>query len=339
MQRLDPSDTSGILPIAYFHALARLGGEGLILIEPETPFVSLGVFDDAATTVDLDYCRAHGLPVMRRQTGGGMVLLGPRQVFYTLVVKRPHRPIPARVNDAYGHLSQAPISVYRELGIETRLRPINDIVTLAGRKIAGQGAGDINGRFCFVGSILLDFDVDLMHRIVKLPSEALRAPLKAAITDHLTSVARETGAHPDVSFVKDCLAKAFAPLVGGLEPGAVSPQLTALARTLSRELCRDALSSDDTEAGTLFKVREGLYLCQRAFAGRDGEIVVSLTIDEGRIASVNLSGHGLTHEPPDLERLIGRPFQRTTLLAELPDFGPLGIAREPLIDGLLATRG
>ena len=206
MQLFEPPDNSGLLPIAYFHALARLGAEGLILIEPAQSFVSLGTFDDAATTVDRDYCRDHGIPVMRRETGGGMVLLGPGQVFYTLVLKRPHALVPSRVEEAYRHLSQAPVAVYRRFGVATRLRPINDIVTQTGRKIGGQGAGDIDGHFCFVGSILIDFDIDLMQRIVQLPDEGLRPALKAALEEGLTSLHTETGLRPSAHAVKVALA-------------------------------------------------------------------------------------------------------------------------------------
>ena len=340
VQLLQPSDNSGILPISYFHALARLGEEGLILVEPTRPFVSLGFFDDIATTLDLRYCAKHGIPVMRRETGGGMVLLGPGQVFYTLVIKRPHPPIPSRVDDAYLHLSQAPIAVYRDLGIVTKLRPINDIVTEEGRKIAGQGAGDINGYFCFVGSILIDFDRDLMHKIVKLPNEDLRAPLKSALAHHITSVYHETHKRPSAETVKQSLARAFAPLVGGLSPARVSARLAAKSRQVAAELSApQALFSDETQPGSLFKVREGLYLCQRALTNRDGEISVSLTIRDEYIESANISG---AHAPlsgfPDLSSLIGQRFCSDVIHACLPDLASVGLSKNQFVEALFAKR-
>ncbi|WP_297359575.1 lipoate--protein ligase family protein, partial [Acidiferrobacter sp.] len=289
MQLLEPSDNSGILPIAYFHALARLGAEGLVLVEPARPFVSLGTFDDAATSVDRDYCQDHDIPVMRRETGGGMVLLGPGQVFYTLVLKRPHPTVPGPVDAAYRHLSQAPIAVYRRFGVAARLRPINDIVTADGRKIGGQGAGDIDGHFCFVGSILVDFDTELMHRVVRLPDEGLRPALKAALDDGMTSIAAQTGARPPTPLVKAALAEAFAPLVGGLAPRPVPACLVAKAREVARDLMSpEIVDSDETRPRGLFKVREGLYLCQRAIATSAGRIVVSLAIGDDRIEAAQL---------------------------------------------------
>ncbi len=337
MELFEPADNSGILPIAYFHALARLGGEGLILIEPARTFVSLGAFDDAASSLDQDYCREHDIPVMRRETGGGMVLLGPGQVFYTLVLRRPHAIVPSRVDEAYQHLSQAPIAVYRHFGIAARLRPINDIVTEQGRKIGGQGAGDINGCFCFVGSVLLDFDTDLMHRVVRLPDEDLRAPLKAGLDEGLTSIRAHTGMRPEPEAVKRALARAFAPLLGGLTPRPVPACLLAKAREVARELSDPRIvDSDETRPRPLFKVREGLYLCQRAMTTPEGRVVVSLTIQDDRIRTAALraaSGGALV----DLSSLVGRPLDRAALLAGLPDLSALGIEREPFIATLLGA--
>ncbi|WP_297389396.1 lipoate--protein ligase family protein [Acidiferrobacter sp.] len=336
MQLFEPSDNSGLLPIAYFHALARLGAEGLILIEPARSFVSLGTFDDAATTVDRDYCRDHGIPVMRRETGGGMVLLGPGQIFYTLVLKRPHALVPSRVDDAYRHLSQAPIEVYRRFGVAARLRPINDIVTAAGRKIGGQGAGDIHGHFCFVGSILVDFDTDLMQRIVRLPDEGLRPALKTALEEGLSCVHAETGSRPSAQAVKAALAEAFAPLVGGLQPRPVPACLMARAREVAQELSSaGVVDGEETRPRPLFKVHEGLYLCQRAIAAPGGTITVSLDIRDQRIAAASLlPAPGATGL--DLSALIGRSFDREALTLALPDVSALGLDREDFIAALLA---
>lgn len=338
MQLLEPSDASGILPISYFHALARLGEEGLVLIEPKSPFVSLGAFDDAVTVLDSQYCRRHGLPVMRRETGGGMVLLGPGQIFYTLVIKRPHRFIPARVDEAYTYLSEAVIATYRHFGISTRLRPINDIVTTEGRKIAGQGAGDINGYFCFVGSILIDFDTDLMHRIVKLPDESLRPALKVALETHLTSISRETGTRPAADCVKQVLARAFAPLVGGLSPTEPSAALLAKARDVAAELqSEEALNSEERPARRLFKVREGLYLCHRTLTVQDKTVLITLTIRDDRVEAVAISETNGSPVGLNLEGLLGKPFQRNAIRAALPEPTVLGLDADAFTDLIFTT--
>jgi len=333
LRLLEPADNSGILPICYFHALARLGQEGLILIEPAQSFVSLGLFDDTDTVLDRDFCARHGVPVMRRETGGGMVLLGPGQIFYTLVVKRPSRFVPSQVDSAYRYLSQAPISTYAQFGVKATLRPINDIITKQGRKIAGQGAADMNGHFCFVGSILIDFDTDLMHKVVKLPDQSLRAPLKEALNAHVTSIYRETGTRPSAEAVKRALAAAFAPLLGGLRSEDPTPSLMAETQAVAAELTsEEALASEDRRPRRLFKVREGLYLCQRAWSAQGRAHTLSLTIHDEHIETGSLktdNGENATHT--DLRGLSGTRFARGDVARALATLAPMNVTTDEIL--------
>ncbi|MHB1565536.1 MAG: lipoate--protein ligase family protein [Acidiferrobacter sp.] len=337
MQLLQPTDNRGILPICYFHALARLGEEGLLLIEPAAPFVSLGSFD-AKENVDLEYCRRWGIPVMRRETGGGTVLLGPGQVFYTLVIKRPHPPVPVSVNDAYRHLSQAPIGVYGRYGVTTHLRPINDIATTDGRKIGGQGAGDINGFFCFVGSILVDFDIGLMHRVIHLPDERLRPAMRAALDRGMTSIVAKTGHRPETSDIKKALAAAFAPLIGGLEARALPTRLQALACEMADELRAGVFSEDTGAPPVLFKVHEDLHLCQRTIAGEMGLLAISVTVQNNCIAAATISdttGNGVFQSLPSL---VGCPFTAADISARRPALDAFGITTPAFVAALFSRR-
>ena len=173
-----PEDIDGVLPITYFHAMARLGLDGLVLVEPRECFVSVGFFDDTEAAVDLDACSARHLPVVRREVGGGPVLLGPGQVFYHLVLPRTYRIVAPWLDEVYRVLSGPVIEAYRRLGVEVSFRPVNDLVTPDGRKITGQGAADIGDRFCFVGAVLRHFD----SALAGLPFE------RAAVADAVAGV-------------------------------------------------------------------------------------------------------------------------------------------------------
>jgi len=50
---------------------------------PAAPYVCLG-YHGALDEVDLDYCRAEGLPVLRRMVGGGTVYLDEDQLFFQI---------------------------------------------------------------------------------------------------------------------------------------------------------------------------------------------------------------------------------------------------------------
>ena len=68
------------------------GGEMLRLWESPVHFVVLGAGCRAAEEVDLGRCRADGMPVLRRCSGGGTVLQGPGCLSYALVLEKARRP-------------------------------------------------------------------------------------------------------------------------------------------------------------------------------------------------------------------------------------------------------
>lgn len=336
-----PALNNGVLPISYFHALARLGEEGLILIEPSQPFVSLGFFDKIEG-IDEEFCKEQAIPIMRRETGGGTVLLGPGQIFYTLVIKRPNVVLRGSVSDAYQRLSSAIIAAYKALGIITSLRPINDIVTTKNRKISGQGAGDINGHFCFVGSILIDFDTDLMHRIVRLPNTILRAKLKETLKEQMSSIIKETGFRPSAEKVKKELIHAFTAVLGELTPAPVSAQFAQHANTVAGELMSTAiLEQDDLPSSTLFKVREGLYLCQRQITCQNQDMLhVSLTIQDDIISAVDctLTQKDNARSVPVFSNLIGLPFSHAAIATTLADLDTLGLTKMKILEAFFGPR-
>ncbi len=290
MHLFRPDPAPGILPILYFHAMARLGIEGLVLTEPLSPFISVGAFDNAPRIIDLVYCAQAGLPVMRRETGGGPVLLGPGQVFYNLVVRRDRQRVPGVVERAYRQLSAAPIAAYLEFGIEAHYRPINDLVTSAGRKIAGQGAADVDGHFCFVGSVLRYFDVDLMCAALRLPSP-VRARVRTVMDANMSWIERETGRRPGSGEVADALARGFRALLGPLPEAPLPAEVIALASELGEEFSGPAaLHLETRRHHPAVKIREGVYVYQGALRTAAGVLTVDTEVVDERIADVAFHG-------------------------------------------------
>lgn len=323
-----PEDASGTLPICYFHALAEHGLEGLVLIEPQDVFVSVGAFDDTAALIDLAFCRSNGIPVVRRATGGGPVLLGPGQVFYTLVVKRGRPGIPGIVARAYDYLSQAPIAAYRALGIDARLRPINDLVTAQDRKISGQGAADIEGSFCFVGSLLRHFDVDLMCRVLRAPDSAFRARLRSTMDANMTWMARELAAAPDNETVTAALERAFASLLGPLHAAALPPATIALAGTLAQRFTSDEVLLEETgRRHRGIKIREGVYVHHGAYRGDDFMLAADITTIDERIEALALRGDLVLPYAEIGAQLSGVAFERSAVATIVEQILPGEAAR------------
>jgi len=142
-----------------YHALPRVGREGLFILAPSSPYVCIGWHQDLEQEVDTAYCRERGIPVFRREVGGGAVFLDGRQVFFQLVI---HRDNPAARGDKatfYRRMLEPVVAAYGDLGVKTLFRPVNDVVTTEGRKISGTGAAEIGDYLILVGNLIEDFDL------------------------------------------------------------------------------------------------------------------------------------------------------------------------------------
>jgi lipoate-protein ligase A len=280
----------GFRSMTVFHALARLGIEGLVVVEPDRHFLCLGYFDDAQQLVDFDFCARRNIPVMRRELGGGLVLLGPGQIFYQLIIKRGDSRLPLAITEAYRRFSKAPIGVYRRLGLEVSYRPVNDLVTAAGRKISGQGAADINGCFVFVGNILCQFDADLWCRTMKLADERFRPRIHHAMKKNLTWLARELGEVPQPVAIARMIEEEFASILDPLEARELPQEVCVLADELAREFTsKDFIFMETSRQHSAIKVKEGTFLRCAVCETAAGRVLAEVVIDEGIIKNLVLT--------------------------------------------------
>jgi len=218
-----------IMAQGFYEAVARAVDEGsspntLILVSPSSPYVCIGYHQRLEEEIDLDYCRSQGLPVIRRGQGGGAVYLDSNQVFYQLVAHEDSPVIPKDVGELFRKCLAATVHVYRSLGLPAEYKPLNDVV-VGGRKISGNGAGKIGKAVILVGNIILDFDYDMMARVLKVPDEKFRDKMAKSMREWVTSLKRELGYVPPVEKVKELIVEGFEKALGiKLEEGSPSPR-------------------------------------------------------------------------------------------------------------------
>lgn len=308
-----------------FHTLARMGFEGLVVVSPDIPLASIGYFQDAEKEIDLAACKKLGIPVMRREVGGGATYLDHNQVFYQLIWRKKNPAFPTRIKDIFSALSQPACDTYQDFGIETHFRPENDIVTKDQRKIAGEGGGDIGEHMVFVGGILMDFDYATMSKILKVPDEKFRDKIYKTMEENLTTMKRELGYIPSRDDVVTSLVRNFEKLTGPLQPMTLTSDIVEKMIELEQWFTsKEFLFKKTPRIPKGVKIREGVEILYSTYKARGGLIRTAQEIKEETLESIGISGDFQFYPKSELngleQDLVHTKRKENVLISKVEDF-------------------
>ena len=287
-----------------FHALATMGAEALVIVSPESPLASIGYFQEAEREIDLPFCRKNGIPFMRREVGGGATYLDDNQIFYQLIWKRSNPRFPVEMRRIFEELSIPACETYRRFGIEASFQQENDIVTREGKKIAGEGGGDIGDCMVFVGGILLDFDYETMSRILKVPDEKFRDKVFKSMEENLTTMKRELGEIPPREEVVQTLIREYEKLIGHLLPRKLDDRIVERMKKLEKWFAsEESLYRKTRKKPKGVKIKGGLEIRYGIHKARGGLIRTVEEIEEEKINEIGISGDFQFYPKDDLASL------------------------------------
>lgn len=278
-----------------YHALATLGREALSLVSPATPYVCIGFHQDLQQEVDLDFCRANRIPVFRRDVGGGAVYLDGDQLFFHLILHKKNPAAPKRKESFYKKFLQPIINVYRQTGIPAKFKPVNDVIA-GTRKISGSGVGEIGNCIVFVGNLIVDFNYEMMARVLKVPDEKFRDKIHKTLTDNLSTMRRELGDEKakrwDEAALNALMAEEFQKLLGPMQSAKKDEILQAKMDELNIRMSKDSwlFQRGKRASGREIKIRAGVNVIQKMHKAPGGLIRADFEITEGRFGNVSLSG-------------------------------------------------
>jgi lipoate-protein ligase A len=287
-----------------FHALARMGVEAIDIVWPESPYVSIGYFQDAEQEVDFDYCKKHNLPIIRREVGGGTVYLDRDQIFFHVVWDRDNRRFPRRISEIYELLSAPPMETYGEFGIKTAYREVNDIVTGEGRKISGLGGADIDNSMAFVGSIILDFDYERMTGAIKVPDEKFKDKIFKTMQDNMSTMKRELGQIPPRDEIVRVMVEKFEKVVGRLEPVDLSDEMIRKMTELAKWFdSPEFLFRKTPKIPKGVKIKEGVDILYSMYKAKGGLIRTAQEVEKKMLNSLSISGDFTLYPKEELGKL------------------------------------
>jgi len=205
---------------AIFREVQRTGGPPTVrLYGWLSPAVSIGYFQDAAAEINLPACRARGVSVVRRPTGGRAVYHDD-DLTYAVVAPETIPLFPPTIAGAYQAISRCLARGLKELGLAAALAsgggadedagrprretgkesggeriapaacfavPARHELLVAGRKICGSAQMRSRGTFLQQGSLLMSFDPEKTAAVLKSPAHNPAVQIQM-LRDKATSV-------------------------------------------------------------------------------------------------------------------------------------------------------
>ena len=219
----------------------------------EPPALSLGYFQSLEEKVDRESCRARGIDVVRRLTGG-RAILHDRELTYSLTVREELNLLDSSIVKSYREISQGLVKGLKKLDIPVSLTPHQRgqkaprgdsaacfdtpswyEVVIDGKKLIGSAQTRKWDTLLQHGSLPLTLDADLIFDLFKIDNERRRKKLKRFFLKHSTGLYQ----HTEKKYSPETLEKY---LVRGLSehfaveirPGSLTEGERQLAAELSR---------------------------------------------------------------------------------------------------------
>ncbi len=260
------------------------------------PSVIIGRNQLLEKEIDVDYCRNNGVDIIRRKSGGGAVVSDLNNIMFSYVTSSDN------ICSTFKQYTSMVVDALRRLGLDASDNSRNDIL-IGPRKVSGNAYYHIPGRSIVHGTMLYDYDPDLMAKTLR--------PSVAKLTSHGVNSTRSR-----VTTIREHLPSLSLP-----------DFLSHMLSTVPRGGEIYTLTGDDIKA---IEAMEQDYYDPAWLAGNSpkgsvrhseridgvGEITVDLDLSHGNISGFTMSGDYLENSDAQsvlYESLCGLPYQREAI--------------------------
>jgi lipoate-protein ligase A len=144
------------------------GGEALRLWENPSHAVVLGAGGSVAHDVNVPACGADGVPILRRASGGGTVLIGPGCLCFSLVLGYDRAPRLDEIPAANRYVLHRVANALRPVVPAATAEGTSDLA-VGGVKFSGNAQQRKRRFFLHHGTLLYGFDLGLIARYLNPP--------------------------------------------------------------------------------------------------------------------------------------------------------------------------
>ena len=274
------------------------------------PSVIIGKNQNALEEIDLDFVRAHQIPVVRRLTGGGAVFHDLGNINYTLI-----RPCEAGDFNNYAKFTRPIVDFLATLDVRAELSGRNDLL-VDGLKFSGNAQAVRGERILHHGTLLFSADLSRLSGALRPPKLKLESKAVKSVSSRVTNLADHL---PSPMPVGEFLARLRAYFLQAV-PGLCPYTLTPADRDAVDRLRSTKYAAWDWNFGASPR-----YTWSRAAKFPFGLVDVRLDVEQGVIRSAAFYGDYFGRLDSDglAAALAGLPHQREALSARLRTL-PLG---------------
>ena len=198
-----------------------LVSDTILFWRPEKPAVYVGYHQCVHADINVEACKAAGVPIIRRILGGGTGYCDCGQIIYNVISKEEGSGLPYGPKGVYGIVLGGVIEALKILGIkDSSIDEERFSVYANGKKISGSGQLSSRGVVNSGGSFLVDFNYFELSKYLKDPVKNLKKNITSP-EDGLTCLRREIG---EISIEKagNALRKGFETALGPAASGSLT---------------------------------------------------------------------------------------------------------------------
>ena len=315
----------------------ELANEPILLLWQNAPTVVVGGRQNTLEEINLPFIEERKINVVRRTTGGGAVYHDLGNLNYSFIVPDATRlapsssprfsSIPSSVNvlhtpsetrvptltDSFRLLSQPVVDTLRSWNLSAELSGRNDI-TVDGRKISGSAQARKNGKTLHPGTLHSDSNLDDVAAALRVDPEKFRSKAVASVRSRVANIAEFLPENERFGLIErfktDLLAR-----------------LEKTQRVVAREIKESELTQIQRLRAQKYATWDWNFGASPRFQFRSsrrfdwGKFELAFDVVRGRIERAQIFGDffALDDLSPLLSRLIGTPFERGALLANITE--------------------